>query len=270
MQSSATEAVRPGFELGSEGVVNIDAETHLVSMPPVLLVVAYRFMGNVKDKLVWVPLLNQLTDEWRQRELTDVSILVAKLLLMHDTLQQPTVSLSDLLGGIDVGEHQMSLCVPEGHFSVCDIRSQQDLSTAQLKELVSNMDTQWAFRGPGNLGPDSFLLLQRNDNSASETCSVVLLSIQSKKRTNQECMQLGELEIEAKKMLHIPGVDSVTVYVTDQHRPRHAKSLARFAVPRSMVMVDCKSSTEFYSGCVALVKSTIASTRGTKRTRDKR
>ena len=32
------------FELGSDGTLNPDGETHLVSMPPLLLVAAYRFM----------------------------------------------------------------------------------------------------------------------------------------------------------------------------------------------------------------------------------
>ncbi|KAL3160509.1 hypothetical protein ABBQ32_010814, partial [Trebouxia sp. C0010 RCD-2024] len=66
-----TAAPQPGYEPGSEGMINPDAETHLISMPPVLLVAAYRFMAPINSRLVWVPLLNQLTDEWRQRELTD-------------------------------------------------------------------------------------------------------------------------------------------------------------------------------------------------------
>ena len=36
-------------------------------------------MAPVNNGLVWVSWLNQLTDEWQQRELIDVSILVAKL-----------------------------------------------------------------------------------------------------------------------------------------------------------------------------------------------
>lgn len=48
-----------------------------------------------------------MTDEWRQ-----LSILVAKLLFCHDILQQPLVSLSDLLGGINVGNHDMSETSP--------------------------------------------------------------------------------------------------------------------------------------------------------------
>ena len=88
-----------GFDPGSEGLINPDAEMHLISMPPVLLVAAHRFMAPVNNRLVWVPLLHQLTDEWRQQELTDVSNVVAKLLFWHDILHQPVVLLGDLLGG---------------------------------------------------------------------------------------------------------------------------------------------------------------------------
>ena len=70
-QMQASSAAAPGFdtgsEPGSEGVMNPDAdhEMHLILMPPVLLVAAYLFMAPVNNKLVWVLLPNQLTDEWR-------------------------------------------------------------------------------------------------------------------------------------------------------------------------------------------------------------
>ena len=252
-------------------MINPDAEMHLVSLPPVLLVAAYRFMAPVLNRMVWVPLLNQLTDEWRQRELTDISVLVAKLLFWHDILHQHVVSLSALLGGIEVGEHEMSLYVPEGHFSVCEISSHEEITgSAQLQKMVSNMDVQWAFRGPGNLGPDSWLLLQQchDDGSRSESSRIVLLNIQSKKRKAEACMQSGKLEEEVGKMLNIPGVDSLIVYVTDQRRPTRAKNVAQFVVPDSMVLVDRSSLPAYYSACVALLKTAVVSPHRTKRARD--
>ena len=247
-------------------MINPDAETHLILMPPVLLVAAYRFMAPVNSRLVWVPLLNQLTDEWRQQELTDVSILVAKLLFWHDVLFQPVVSLSDLLGGINVGDLEMPLCVPEDHFSVCEVSSHEELTApAQLQRMVNNMDVQWAFRGPGNLGPDSWLLLQRDDGNGSESGGIVLLCIQSKKRKAEACMQSGKLGEEARKMLHIQGVDSLVVYVTDQRRPIRAKKTAQFVVPGSMILVDRNSFPAYYSACVAMLKTAIVSPSRTKR-----
>lgn len=188
---------------------------------------AYRFMKAPSNRLVWVPLLNHLTDDWQTRELTDVSILVAKLELLfwHDVLLQPVVSLREVLGGIDVGVHEMSFCVPEGNFSVCEVSSQLTHS-AELQSMVNNMDAQWALRGPGNFGSDSWLLLRRCDDAESELHPVVAIRIQSKKRQAASSMQSAKLGEEAAKMLYIPGVDNLILYVTDQHRPIHHKASA--------------------------------------------
>ena len=64
---------------------------------------------------------------------------------------------------------------------------------AQLQKMVSNMDVQWAFLGPGNLGPDSWLLLQRGGGTGSESCRIVLLSIQSKTYKAEACIHSGKL-----------------------------------------------------------------------------
>ena len=121
--NSSQAAVALASEPGLEGVLNPDSENHLVSTPPLLLVAACRFMKAPDNRLVWVPLLNHLTDDWRTHELTDVSILVAKLLFRHDVLRQSVVSLRELLGVIDVGVHDMSFCVPDSNISVCDVSS---------------------------------------------------------------------------------------------------------------------------------------------------
>jgi len=249
-------AIAAASEPGSEGVLNPDSETHLVSMPPMLLVAAYRFMTAPSNRLVWVPLLNHLTDDWRTRELTDVSILVAKLLFWHDVLLQPVVSLRELLGGVDVGVHEMSFCVPNDNFSVCDVSSQLTHS-AELQSMVSNMDAQWAFRGPGNFGPDSWLLLRRSDDTASGSHPVVVVCIQSKKRQAASSMQSAKLGEEAEKMLYIPGVDNLMVYVTDQRRPIRRKA-ADFFVPTSMVVVGKDCLPAYYSACIALLKSALS------------
>ncbi|KAL3156272.1 hypothetical protein ABBQ32_012545 [Trebouxia sp. C0010 RCD-2024] len=250
-------AVAAASEPGAEGVRNPDSETHLVSMPPVLLVAAYRFMKAPSNRLVWVPSLNHLTDDWRTRELTDVSILVAKLLFWHDVLLQPVVSLRELLGGIDVGDHEMSFCVPEGNFSVCDVSSQLTQSV-ELQSMVNNMDAQWAFRGPINFGPDSWLLLRRCDDTKVDSPPVVAVWIQSKKRQAPSSMQSANLGEEAAKMLDIPGVDNLMVYVTDQHRPICHKASADFCVPTSMVLVGNDCLPAYYSACIALLKGALS------------
>lgn len=88
------------------------------------------------------------------------------------------------------------------------------------------MNMVWAFHGPSNLGPNSWLLLLRNDVESG----VILLSIQSKKCTAETCMQPGKLVEETRKMLHIPGFDNMMIYITE-HRPLHGELAAKFPVP---------------------------------------
>lgn len=246
-------------EPDSEGLLHPDSETHLVSVPPLLLVAAYQCMNAPSNRLAWLPLLNRLSDDWRSRELTDVSILVAKLFFWHDVLLQPVVSLRELVGDINVGAHEMSLCVPEGNFAVCDVSSQLT-QPAEVQSMVNNMDTQWAFQGPGNFCPDSWLLLRRSDATQSESHSVVAIWIQSKKRQAPSSMQSAKLGEEAAKMLHIPGVDNLMVYVTDQHQSVRQKASANFCVPTSdsMVFVGNDCLPAYYSACVALLKGALS------------
>lgn len=148
----------------------------------------------------------------------------------------------------------MSFRVPEGNFAVSDVNSQLTQS-AELESMVNNMESQWAFRGPGNFGPDSWLLLQRSDDAESEAHPVVAIWIQSKKRQTASSMQSTQLVEEAAKMLHIPGVDNLMVYVTDQHRPTHHG--ANFCVPKTVVVADACLPV-FYTSCVALVKGALS------------
>lgn len=136
---AAQAAVAAASEPGSEGVLSFDSETHVVSMPPVPLVVAYQFMKDASSGLEWVPLLNHLIDAWQTQELTDASTY-----LWHDVLLQPDVSLRELLEIIDVAVHEMSFCVPKGKFSGWDVSSQPTQS-AELQSMVNNTDAKWVF-----------------------------------------------------------------------------------------------------------------------------
>ena len=55
------------------------------------------------------------------------------------------------------------------------------------------------------------------DRTGSESCGIILLGIQSKKRKAEAYMQSGKLEGEAGKILHIPDVYSLMVYIAGQH-----------------------------------------------------
>ncbi len=236
----------------SEGWLYPDREPHLVSMPPVLLVAAYRSMKAFSNKLLWVPLLSHLTHDWQNRELTDVSILVAKLFFWHDVLCQPVVSLRELLGGVNIGVHEMSFCVPNNNFRVCDVSSQLT-DSAELQSMVSNMDAQWAFQGPGNFGSDSWLLLRRSDDAASGSHPVVVF-VQSEKCQAASSMQAAKL----RKELYIPGVDNLLIYVTDERPPIRHKDELNFVVPTPMVLVGKDSLPAYYSACIALLNSALS------------
>ena len=255
MQASSA-AAEPAFE---PGVLNPDTQRHLVSMPPVLLVAAFHLMACVNNRLTWVPLLKQLTDEWRQPELTGVSILVARLRFWHDVLHQPQVLLSDLLGGIAVGRHEKYLCVPDDHFSVCKTSSHEDpMAPAQLANMVSNMATQWAFQGPGVPGPEAWLLLQCDSGTKqSDSGRIVLLRFLSKKNEAEACIQVGKLQQESGQILHIPGDHNLLVYVTDQRRPLRAPTVAQSVDPRSRVSVDRKSLLAYYRACISLLTTRV-------------
>lgn len=104
-------------------------------------------------------------------------------------------------GGVNVGDHEMSLCDPEDHFSVSEINNHEVLmAPAQLQKMVCSMDVQWAFQGSGSLDPHSWLLLQRNDGNGSESCRIVLFSIQSREHKVEACMQLGRRQ---KDLAHV-------------------------------------------------------------------
>ena len=167
--------------------------------------------------LAWVQLLKELTCEWQDQELTDVSILVARLFFRRETLSQPMVCLSDLMG-THVGDHDIYVCVPESHFSICEMsRHDEPGSPAQLQQAVREIDNHWAFHGTGNFGVDGWLLLQCSSGRASESGRVVLLVIRRHPRSAEAFMQSasGALALGAGscRELHIPDVDNVTVYV---------------------------------------------------------
>lgn len=258
MQASGENA-EPGNECDATGWLDPDAAPQLITTPPLLLVAALRLMAPSNNRLAWVPLLRQFTDEWRQPELTGVSILVARLRFWHDVLHQPQVLLSDLLGGIDVGGHEKYLCVPDGHFSVWETSSHEDpMVPAQLANMVSNIATQWAYQGPGNPGPNAWLLLQCDSGTKqSDSGRSVLLSFLSKKNEAEACIQVGKLQQQSGQILHIPGEYSLLVYATDQRRPLRSAAVAQSVDPESTVSLDRKSLPAYYRACIALLNTRV-------------
>ena len=173
-------------------------------MPALLMIAAHRYMEVKKHSMVFVPLLQQLADNWQDCELTDVSVLVAKLFLWRHVMNEATVYLSQLLGGIELGLSDMEFCVPTSNFAVH--KASEQLTSAEFGQQLQTAECRWAFIGPGNHLADSWLLLRR---AADQTLVVVYL--QSRKRQTREAMQCGELLKEAAKRWDVPGVEDCHV-----------------------------------------------------------
>ena len=229
------------------GSTNPDAGEQQVSMPPLLMIAAYRYMEVNQQGMVFVPLLQHLADNWQDRQLTDVSVLVAKLFLWRHVMKQATVQLSELVGGIELGLSDMELCVPTSDYAVHKVDEQ--LTSAEFEQQLQNADSRWAFVGPQNYLADSWLLLRR---AADQTLVVVYL--QSKKRLRPEAMQYGKLVEEAAKRWDVPGVVDVMLYVTDQHVPRPSASRP-FEAPPRMVLIEPADHVRFYGACASLLKA---------------
>ena len=232
------------------GSTNPDEGEQQISMPPLLMIAAYRYIRKhhaCHDGMVFVPLLQHLADDWQDRELTDVSVLVAKLFLWRHVMNQDTVQLSKLLGGIELARCDIELCVPTSDYEVHKVGEQ--LSSVEFEQLLRNAECQWAFIGPHNHLSDSWLLLRRAADHA-----LVVVYLQSKKRQLREAMQYGKLVEEAAKRWDVPGVEDVMLYVTDQHPPRRS-ARRPFQAPKPMVLIEPAEHARFYGACASLLKS---------------
>ena len=72
-------------------------------------------------------------------------------------------------------------------------------------------------------------------------------------------MLSAKLEEEAAKMLDVPGVQNLMLYVADERPPIRCKAASRLIVPTSMVVVGEDCSPAYYSACIALVKNALSS-----------
>lgn len=160
----------PDYEKGS-----------IVHMPPMLFMAAHKccddkWLATARDFPVWVPLLNSLPDSWRDQEVLDCGAMVFKLQLMCTLLKQKDCQLSDLFPGVRgsrLGDTKVR--VPEDDFVVLDAR--EHLDDAEFLHLVRSATTKlnWAWRGPGNKGADSWIILSTPGGG------FLVLIVQSKK-----------------------------------------------------------------------------------------
>lgn len=164
--------------VATEGSNRPDEVMVLISTCGLLVAAAFRFLHVDGHPMPSLPLLQQLADEWQQRELSDVAFLVSRLFLLRNVIGKTEVTLRQLLGGLpDRQVPHFHLHIPADRFCVVHLNQQLD-EDAFVEELLPDMDKQWAFQGPGNEDkPDSWLLLKQVGSGKP-----LLLSIQSKVR----------------------------------------------------------------------------------------
>ena len=188
-----------------------------VSLAPLLAITAQQQLEVGLKRLVPVPLLQYLADDWRSREETDVGILVLKLCLLRLVMGQEEASLSELYGNLATDHGSLRIRIPEKGFVVQRISKQ--MTQGDFQQLLRSADAgSWAFIGPGNKGMDSWLTLKTKDGRW------LVLQLQSKVRTRAEAVGAASVAKEAKKGWEVPPAegDTLMLYVTDQHAARGA------------------------------------------------
>jgi hypothetical protein len=156
----------------------------------------------------------QHPEHWEDRERSDLALFMLRLQLLRLVLEQPTVDLSRLYPGLELG----TIVVPTDGYTINKIS--EHLSTAGFKRCCLNkagLDRVWAYLGPGNYGPDAWLILF----SAAEQQQPVCVFLQSKKRKDvlakyHRQYPAGALAAEAEKCWSVKGVPSCLLYLTDE------------------------------------------------------
>ena len=221
-----------------------------VSLAPLLAITAQQQLEVELDRLVPVPLLQYLADDWRSREETDVGILVLKLCLLRLVMGQEEASLSELYRELENTDHgSLRIRVPEKGFRVKRIEEQ--MTQEGFQQLLSRADaSSWAFIGPGNKGIDSWLTLKDKDNKW------LILQLQSKVRTRGEAVDAASVAKEAEKGWEVPPEegDTLMLFVTDQHAARGA--LGPIPTKRAVVTVTLEKHESFY-GIAKFIKDAL-------------
>lgn len=129
----------------TEGSNCPDEVTVLVSTCGLLVAAAFRILPVDGHPLPFLPLMQQLADEWQQREHSDVAFLVSRLFLLRNVIGKTTIQLGQLLGGLpDRAVPQFHLHIPADRFCVVHLDQQLD-EHAFVKKLLPSMDEEWAF-----------------------------------------------------------------------------------------------------------------------------
>ena len=224
-----------------------------VSLCPLVLLAAYRNLEVYQHGLPFLPLLSQLTDDWRSWELTDVGMIVLRLLMYSKVLIFQEVKLSELLG-IPLSE-DVAVRVPQHKLWVRLLSKQ--LTDSDMEKLVKEFrcspeeDRYFAFLGPGNKGPDGWIILEEFVSG-----ELWIVHFESKKRSTDQVLPSNEvLQREFDKRYSVGGVKHIMLYVSDQRQPKRG---AEREAPDDMCIVDAAKQEAFYSTSWCLIKQQLS------------
>lgn len=180
--------------------------SEFVLLPPLLLRLVYR---QQKLGTVAVRSLQQWAEGWEDRELSDVGLFMLRLQLTREVFEVETRNLEDLCPGL---AFLGNVVVPTNDYVIHGI-SKQLRALGFRVECLERAGTGriWAFLGPGNWGPDGWLVLFGVDGN------VVVIFVLSKLRsTITQRYPKGALAVEAGKCWKVDGVDLVLLFLTDE------------------------------------------------------
>ena len=231
-------------------------------MPHLAAVAAMRYLRAKNSRLQLPPLVFQIVDSWRGKGHRDNAVPLVRLQVAAAVSEVSEVHLSNLLPSEDKLPHSfryMRVRLPKLNTNPTnptrDVHEQ--LLPKQFVQLckMASYDGHYAFIGPGNKGPDSWLVLQTVGGGGP-----LVLFIQSKKGSKHDHEQVKQehLEQAAKKCW---GKGStllrLLLYITDQQTDHVPNQFYVKEADLSVVVVGPKQHQHFYSNGVALVKRCI-------------
>ena len=234
--------------------VQLDEGVQLVlSMPPLLLVAADRLF---EVSSTGTPPVLLASEAWPACRTADIVVLMARLWLLNTVIKQPTIKLSQLLGGIDAGSHEVVLRVPTAGFALGHIEWQMNLAAFNVQ--VGHVDTSWAYIALESADIDSWLFLRSGPNG-----KVVSVQLQGKQQKHPRTLSLAHEDQSASQMFWVRGLQHVLLVVTNQHKPERRTSWLRLlslSGPRydPAILVTPERHKVYYSGSKNLLLSALA------------
>ncbi len=133
-----------------------------------------------------------------------------RLHLVREVFNKQTLDLEELCPGLGfLGE----VLVPDKGYDIQKVDQRLDAASFQqlcLQPAIAG--TGWAYKGPGNWGPDAWLTLFSPD------CDAVVIYVQSKSRSTITAMYPGDgLPAGALECWSFRNVQSCLLYITDDH-----------------------------------------------------